>query len=336
MVPELDVAAMANPAGRHFYEPTYWRLPDGRRVHRSHFVIVKTSDVADILKPTYMFGGIPLPQEIYSRVYAAERVADEAPELALTKRLVTMSGSLENYIANTNEVTERLNAFNRVRNNHGFLITDEEETINQHDTSLADFDAVLMSQYQLVAAIANVPATKLIETSPKGFNATGEHESENYADELESIQTNDMTPLVDRHHQIAVRSELGPKYGILFEVAIEWNPTRSPKPSEIADLNLKKAQTGQALVQSGAISEDDERNRVMNDPDSGYSGMADREDEDLEDEDLEDIANGQAAPDQETQGVGGTVQEEGAAGQAAGAERGPESLVPGGIGKDDR
>lgn len=292
LMPELDIKAMSDPSWRHFYEPTYWRLPDGRRVHHSHLVIVKTSEVADVLKPTYNFGGIPLPQEIYNRVYAAERVADEAPELALTKRLITMTGSLENYIANTSEVTERLEAFNQVRNNHGFLITDEEEQVQQHDTSLADFDALLMSQYQLVAAIANVPATKLIETSPKGFNATGDHESENYGDELESIQTNDMEPLVDRHHEIAARSGLNLKYGLEFQMSVNWNPTRTPRPEEIADLNLKKSQTGQALVGSGAITEDEERDRVKNDPDSGYSGIGEREEEELED--YADLLEGEA------------------------------------------
>lgn len=327
MTPELDFTALGDPSNRHFYEPTYWRLPDGRRVHRSHMVIVKTSEVPDVLKPTYWFGGIPLPQEIYSRVYAAERVADEAPELALTKRLITMTGSLENYIANTAEVTERLLAFNQVRNNHGFLITDEEEQVQQHDTSLADFDALLMSQYQLVAAIANVPATKLLETSPKGFNATGEHESENYGDELESIQTNDMEPLIDRHHELVVRSELEPQYGAL-SISVVWNPTRTPKPGEVADLNLKKAQTGQALVQSGAIDAEEERQRVMNDEDSGYIGLGVRDDE----EDL----YGEETADQEEGSLGKAIQETGDQGQAPGAQRGIEGLVRTGAEEDDR
>ena len=30
-----------------------------------------------------------------------------------------------------------------------------------------------MTQYQLAASVANVPATKLLGTQPKGFNATG-------------------------------------------------------------------------------------------------------------------------------------------------------------------
>ena len=57
-----------------------------------------------------------------------------------------------------------------------------------------------MSQYQLVAAAANVPATKLLGTTPKGFNATGEYEEASYHEELESIQANDLSRLLARHH----------------------------------------------------------------------------------------------------------------------------------------
>ncbi|MBZ4283755.1 DUF1073 domain-containing protein, partial [Streptococcus pneumoniae] len=70
----------------HYYEPTYW-LINGRRYHRSHLVIYRTCEVPDILKPMYRYGGVPVPQRVMERVYCAERTANEAPELAMTKRL---------------------------------------------------------------------------------------------------------------------------------------------------------------------------------------------------------------------------------------------------------
>ena len=51
IAPELDRNAAANPASPEFYNPTWWRV-QGRRVHRSHFVIMRNGDdVVDILKP---------------------------------------------------------------------------------------------------------------------------------------------------------------------------------------------------------------------------------------------------------------------------------------------
>lgn len=40
--------------------------------------------------------------------------------------------------------------------------------------------------------------------------------------------------------------------------------------SELADLNLKKAQTAGALIEAGVLSQEDERSRLSNDQDSGY------------------------------------------------------------------
>ena len=290
LTPEFDIGGLQDPAQRHFYEPTWWRLPNGMRVHRSHFIILREEEVPDILKPTYFYGGLPLPQLIYERVYAAERTANEAPELALTKRLVTMKASLENYLTDQNEVTDRLNAFNQLRSNHGFLITGEDEDVTQIDTSLADFDALLMSQYQLVAAIARTPATKLLGTSPKGFNATGEHESDSYDQELVSIQTANMTPILNRHHDLLCRSDFSQYPGL--SISAEWNPPRMAKEKEKAEIGLLKAQTAQTHIAAGVIAPDEERGRLVADPESGYSGL-DMQDDSLpfdDDDDAEGLA----------------------------------------------
>ncbi|MFL9599050.1 anti-CBASS protein Acb1 family protein, partial [Aeromonas veronii] len=62
----------------------------------------------DILKPTYIFGGIPLTQRIYERVYAAERTANEAPLLAMSKRTSTIHVDVEKAIANEDAFNARL------------------------------------------------------------------------------------------------------------------------------------------------------------------------------------------------------------------------------------
>lgn len=271
LTPVFESAGIGDPAAPHFYEPTWWRLPNGQRVHRSHFIILREEEVPDVLKPTYYYGGIPLPQQIYERVYAAERCANEAPELALTKRLVAMKGSIDNFLTDENEVTERLHAFNQLRSNFGVLALGDEESIQQIDTALADFDALIMTQYQLVAAQARTPATKLLGTSPKGFNATGEHESDSYDQELISIQTTGMTPLVDRHHLLLCRSEYSDYPGMA--IAVDWCPVRAPKPMEVADIDLKKAQASQARVSAMIVNPAEEREKLKNDPEAGYAHL---------------------------------------------------------------
>lgn len=285
--PELDQNSAAQPDTVHFYEPTYWII-NGRRHHRSHLIVFRNSDPPDLLKPAYLYGGIPVPQQIMERVYAAERVANEAPQLAQTKRTNVWKTDMGQFLAKGDEALEALNRWVYFRDNYGVKLGDMEgDEFEQFDTSLTDLDSVIMTQYQLVAAGANVPATKLLGTTPKGFNATGEYEEASYHEELESIQAHDLTPFIERHHMLVQRAYVLPKIGgELVETTVSWRPLDSPTAKELADTNLAKAQTGAALIASGALSSEDERRRIAMDPDGGYNdlGLDDIEDLDTHDE----------------------------------------------------
>jgi phage-related protein (TIGR01555 family) len=290
-IPELDTQGSADPSSMHFYEPKYWVI-NGKRYHRSHLVIYREGDVIDILKPAYLYGGIPVPQKLLERVYAAERTANEAPQLALTKRTMILQTELEEGIALGPKYGARLAEVSELQSNYAVTIGDTEDKYTQFDTTLADLDVVIMSQFQLVAATANVPGTKLLMTAPKGFNATGEYDEASYHEELESIQSGAPTELAERHHQLLMYSVVLPamrKRDVAWEpleTVISWAPLDSPTAKEYAEINLLKAQTGQALVTSGALDGYDERDRVRADKDSGYTGIAEalRPDEDADGE----------------------------------------------------
>jgi len=283
--PMLDGSSASQPDTLHFYEPTWWII-NGKKIHRSHLIIFRHAEPVDVLKPQYIYGGIPLTQQIMERVYAAERTSNEAPQLAMSKRTTVWLTDMEAVMANTNDAIGRLQTWSQFRDNYGIKIGDKEgDEFNQFDTSLADFDALIMTQYQLVAAIAGVPATKLLGTSPKGFNATGEYEEASYHELLESIQTHDLTPLAERHHQLVIKAYVEPQLKIKMDVetTLNWLPLDTPTAKELADTNYIKAQTGQVLVTSGALSSEDERQRIATDKQSGYNEMG-LEDQDMPDE----------------------------------------------------
>ncbi|MGJ0509104.1 MAG: phage portal protein [Methylocystis sp.] len=273
ITPELNGDAASNPDSRHFYEPTWWRV-NGQRIHRTHLVILRGPEVADILKPTYLYGGLSVTQQIFERVYAAERTANEAPMLAQTKRETVIHVDVEKAVANQAAFEEKMAVWANFRSNYGIKVAGKEETIEQFETSLADLDATIMTQYQLVAAAAGVPVTKLMGTVPKGFNSTGEYDEASYHEELESAQTHDLTRIVERHYMLMNRSYVLPKFGKKFDASPSWKPLDALTAKELAEVNKIKAETGVALMQAGAIDSVDERTRITNDPDSGYTGLA--------------------------------------------------------------
>ena len=271
--PMLDQESASRPESSHFYEPTWWMI-SGQRYHRSHMVIYRNSDPPDLLKPQYLYGGVPVVQQIMERVYGAERTANEGPLLTMSKRLNVWYTDLSKAIANGEATQRKMEFWSRMRDNWGVKMGDlDGDKFEQFETSLADLDAVIMNQFQLVAAAARVPATKLLGTAPKGFDATGEYDESSYHEELESIQHHDLTPLLERHHALILKS-YGAE-GVDVQTTIQWRPLDAQTAAELADTNLKKAQTGAALTASGAIDAFDERARISKDPDSGYHQIGD-------------------------------------------------------------
>jgi phage-related protein (TIGR01555 family) len=281
ITPLLSQEAAANPESRHFYVPTWWMV-NGKKIHRTHLIIFKGDEVADILKPTYLYGGVSITQKIFERVYAAERTANEAPMLAQSKRETVLHVDVDKAVANQEAFEQKIGVWSEWRNNYGIKVVGLEEKVEQFETSLADLDDVIMTQYQLVASIAGVPVTKLLGTVPKGFNSTGEYDESSYHETLESLQTHDLEPLIARHHLCVMRSDVKPKFTELpakFAPAIKWNPLDAVTAQEQAAINKTKAETGAILMQSGAIDGEDERNRLKLDEYSDYSGLADAEPE---------------------------------------------------------
>lgn len=269
MMPDLTADNVQDPASLNFYDPQFWIIGN-RRYHKSHFQFYVPYPVARLARHHYRYFGVSVPERIYERVYAAERTANEAPQLAMTKRLLTM-GIPDFASADKEVIAENMAYFSQVRDNYGVNISDDGTVFNQFDTALADLDVTIMTQYQLVAAAAGVPGTKLMGTTPKGFNSTGEYEEASYREELESLQTNDMEPLMDRHHDLLLRS-LGLKD---TDLSVVWNPLDSPTAKEYAEINMIKSQAALNWANAGAVDGADIRTQIVQDRDSDFYGIDD-------------------------------------------------------------
>ncbi len=271
LAPMFSLEDASDPQSQNFYNPTWWMI-GGKKYHRSHFVISRNgNDLADILKPSYFYGGLSTTQLIYERVYAAERTANEAPLLAMTKRLLTLTTDTTKAMNNLELFKAKLTEWMGLINNFGLKVLGPDEKVDQIDTSLAEFNETIMTQYGLVAAEAEVPETKLLGKSPKGgLGSEGTYDSDSYHEFLESLQELEFSPIVERHTQLCQRS-----HGISPTVNMEiiWNPTDSPTAKELAEINKIKADTDVTLTTAGAIDGVDSRNRLIADKDSGYNGI---------------------------------------------------------------
>lgn len=276
--PILDLDGTTNPLDKRFYKPTYFGLPNGDIVHYTWCIWGTYGEVPDLLKATYYWGGYPLPQLIYNRVYAAEKTANEAPMLAMSKRLNYVEGNLNAYIVDQQRLNNELRIISWLRNNWGWLLVKKDQRIGQLDTSLTDFDAVTMLQYQLVASVSGVPAARLLETSPKGWQSTGSYEDNNYKKLQLSIQNLDFIPILNLHYKLLAKS----KYDKDYDFSCTFCEIDVPTEKERAEINEINSRTDLNYMQAGVISPDEVRTALREDVNSGYNTLPEEIEEENE------------------------------------------------------
>lgn len=291
---QLTSEQVVNPASIGFYDPEYYVINDnGRKIHKSWVRKLVNGALPDILKPVYYYGGIPLTQQIYERVYCAEKTANEAPKLALTKRLLIIDGNVNNLTANPESAYKTMRGVAELRDNMGFMVKNPQSQVNQIDTSLADFDALIMTQFQLVAAIAEMPVTKLMKTQLKGLSNTGDYETKDYNATLKEIQENDFNAILEFHYELLCLSEKGKK----IKLDIVWNQIDTPTELEMAQIESQNAQTDATYIGAGVIDAEELRTIMRSNEDSRYRNLPEEMPEDLEN--LQDMFGGEGEPEQQ-------------------------------------
>ena len=285
---ETGIEQLNRPDKQGFYEPEYYTLPNmtgSQKIHKSWIIKLVNGVCPDILKPVYYYGGVPLTQMIYERVYCAEKVANEAPKLALTKRLLIVDGDVENLTANPDEAYETMETVATLRDNMGFMVKNPENTVSQIDTSLTDFDALIMTQFQLVAAIAEMPVTKLMKTQLKGLANSGDYEMKDYAQTLVEIQENDYNTILLRHYQLLSMSEKGKD----LNLDIVWNPIDTPSEIEMAQIESQQAQTDATLVGAGIVGAEEVRTILRSNEDSRFRNLEEEMPDEMVDMEEEEV-----------------------------------------------
>ena len=266
--PEFSAEGIMNPLSAGYFTPAYYVF-NGRRIHRSHLLIWLNDEPADILKPTYQYGGIPLTQMIYERVYAAEKCANEAPEILLTKRsTIAKSDDIANALLNEAETAKKLTWMRKLLNNFGIWLT--EYDVHQLDTTLTGLTEIIDNQYKLVASVAKVPEHKLMKTNPSGgIGNTGEFSTKDYRLEVKSLQENGYKPFIERVEDIILRSDLDSK----AQTNVIFSEIDLSDESEKADLQEKKTRNLATLIDKGIISPDEGRQSVIRDENSGLAWL---------------------------------------------------------------
>lgn len=279
------VAYNANdPLRPDYYKPTSWFVM-GKRVHSSRLLLFISREVPDLLKASYNFGGLSLSQLAKTYVDNWIRTRDSVSEIVhsfSTSGIKTNMGDVLSGDGAT-EMNKRAELYNNTRDNRGVLMMDKDSEeffqFNVPLTGLSDLQAQAQEQ---MSSVNSIPLVKFLGISPAGLNATSEGEIEVFDDHIMARKRNVMSdPLTDVINIIQLNEfgEIDP------DIIHEFDPMAETTEIEQANIRKVNADTDAVLVGAAIIAPDDARERLINDPDSGYTSLEANVDLDDNDDD---------------------------------------------------
>lgn len=239
-----------NPLKENYMEPElWWVLGASSTVHKTRLIPVVFYSVPDLIKPLYNYLGLPLSFYMKNYVSNADTVRQSISDLVLRFRTKIIKTTAQK-IADP-QTQARVKYMNATSNNLATLLLAKDEEWIETVTSLTGMDNLLSQMYELMtASTRGIPVTKLLGLSPRGFNATGEYDENNFYDVIDGYSQTVVVPVMERLAEYILCF----KAGILSEPKYEFNPRKQIRPKEQAEINNLKADYISKLIMSGVIA----------------------------------------------------------------------------------
>jgi phage-related protein (TIGR01555 family) len=132
-------------------------------------------------------------------------------------------------------------------------LIDKADEWNQKQVNFAGLPAVIEQLLTIMAGAADIPVTRLIGTSAKGLNATGDGDLRNYYDGIKAKQDLHITPQLAPLDDMLIRSALG---GRDDRIWFDWRPLWQPDEKTKWETEKLRTETFNIALQTGAVDEE--------------------------------------------------------------------------------
>lgn len=261
-----------NPMRSDFYKPTSWFVL-GRQVHYSRLLSIVSREVPDLLKPSYNFGGMSMTQLaipyvdnwLKTRQAVANLIDGFSVPLFATNMEAVLSGDPGS------DVFSRVDLFNRMRTNRGaWAINKDSEDFRFENVPLSGLDALQNQSLEQLSVVSGIPLVKLMGISPSGLNATADGEIRVFYDDMHSAQESVFRDPLQTCLEVIQLSEFGE---IDPDITFSFVPLWQMSEKEQAEVRKSDAETDAVLVDIGAVSPQEVRERVAADETNGYHSL---------------------------------------------------------------
>lgn len=253
-----DVSLVIDPTSPQFMRPEFYQVVGAQNLQQVHYSrIVKFPGLAlpwRQLQATRWWGGSRIARA-FDAIADDEQVTGGVADL-ITESKIDVYGikdlmALVSTPGGEERVRRRIALADRMKSIYNAAIIDAEETYEQKESQLVQGMANIMKTFlERVAAAANIPVTRLLGTSAKGLNATGEGDIRNFYDMIDARRENYLRPRINQLDEILIRSTLG---AIPEDFSWEFGPLWQMDETQVAEVENKRAQTAQVYVNLGVI-----------------------------------------------------------------------------------
>ena len=267
----------SNPTKANYFKPDVWYV-QGIPIHSSRLIYFAENELSTLLKPAYNFFGLSLAQTVLDAVAHFTQNRESACRLLNKYALTVLKTNMGEVLSGgfDTSLRDRVQYFVQNRSNDGCATIDkEQEDLVVMTTSLAGVVDVVRQSMEYVAALFNEPVTKMWGLSPNGFS-TGDAELQNHYDNIATRQEQMFAEPMRRILRILQMDIFGTiDESIIFEFA----PLSEKDERSAAETNKIQAETDAVNIQSGIISPQEARQRVIADPNSGYNNLTEEPEE---------------------------------------------------------
>jgi phage-related protein (TIGR01555 family) len=141
------------------------------------------------------------------------------------------------------------------------LLMDGEEEYERRQTAFSTLPDVMQAFFLQVGGAYDIPMTRLMGQSPGGMNSTGEHDMNNYQDNVTARQELEIQPSIWRLDECLIRSALGARPDELFYL---WAPLQQMNEKQRAEIGKIHADTANVLSQTNLFLPEELREVVGN------------------------------------------------------------------------
>ncbi len=260
-----------DPLRPDWYKPASWFVM-AREVHHTRFQTFIGREVSDLLKPAYSFGGLSMSQMCKPYVDNWLRIRQSVADIVTAFSTFVLSMELGDALMVGGEsLFKRAELFNNLRDNRGIMIIDkDDEAFTNVSAPLGTLDQLQAQAQEHMAAVSGIPIVLLLGISPAGLNASSEGELKAFYDWIHAQQELVFRPNLTRLIDMIQLSEFGE---VDDDLTFDFVPLWGLDEGEIAEMQLREAQTDQIYVEVGALDGMDVRRKLAGDPDSAYPGL---------------------------------------------------------------